>query len=392
MDNKVDQRGIKEYNKKQILSLLRKKGEMVKRELARELNISVPTVITNTNELMQDGIIEEAGVAHSTGGRKPVMLRFLKNSRFAFGVDIQIEKVRIVLLNLNYEIVCDRSFEFDRSYQIDELMQKISGEVAKILTAMAVLPEKIIGIGFSLPGTINEAAKMLEVAPNLGLSYVDFNAFQPLFDFPIFVENESNAAAYAEYKVGVCQACSDMVYVSLNKGVGAGIIADKSIYKGHNKRAGEIGHMTIHKNGSRCVCGKQGCWNAYVSVYHLLDAYNADSPTKIRTLREFFQLYHTAEERACRLWDNYIDDLIVGIQNIMLIFDPNYIILGGEMATYAEELLAPISEKLYDDLEFFSEKDINIMASSLREDASVIGAALIPLGMFMDVDEAYNGI
>ncbi|MDL2236712.1 ROK family transcriptional regulator [Christensenellaceae bacterium OttesenSCG-928-K19] len=390
-NNKVDQSTIKEFNKKQILSLLRQKEVMVKRELSKELGVSVPTVISNTNELIKDGIIEEAGVATSTGGRKPVVLRFLKNARYAFGVDLMTgKKVRIVLLNLNYEVICDRSFDFDGEYEFSELMERISIEVQKILSTMAINKSKILGIGFSVPGTVNEETKVLEIAPNLSLTNVDFNNYQIMFDFPIYVENESNVAAYAEYKMGVCKNDSDMVYISVNEGIGAGVVADNKIYKGHSKRAGELGHMIIRRGGNKCVCGRLGCWNAYVSGGALINAYNKEAGEKIATLREFFQQRKQGDTAAVKLWKEYIENMSVGIQSIIHIFDPHYIVLGGEMANYADILLDELKSRVFDDTKYYSEKDVCILVSELKEDASVLGAALIPLGKFMDVEAVYT--
>ncbi|MEG2626131.1 MAG: ROK family protein, partial [Christensenella sp.] len=296
---------------------------------------------------------------------------------------------KIVLMNLNFEIICDRIFEFDMSYKIDDLIGKISDEIKKIMTIMNIESEKIIGIGFSLPGMVNEETKMLEIAANLGVSDVDFNRYTDMFDFPVFVENESNAAAYAEYKVGVCRHRKDMVYISVNEGVGAGVIADNKIYKGFKKRAGEIGHMTIYKHGLPCVCGRLGCWNAYVSTYALLNAYISAGGESITTLREFFVLYHEGNVTAVNIWEKYVEDMSVGIQNVILIFDPHYIVIGGEIANYSEELLNPLKKAVFKGNGFVREQDVSILISELKEDASSIGAALIPLNKFMDVEEIY---
>lgn len=383
MDNKVDQSIIKEYNKKKIIVLLQKNKEMIKREIAKSIGVSVPTIISNINELIEEGIVEEAGVASSTGGRKPVVVRFLKNSRYSIGVDLLIGKVRIVVLNLNYEIICDRFFEFDTSYKFDDLIDKIAVEIKRILATMNIDSKKIIGIGFSLPGTVNEKTKVLEIAANLNINNVDFNKYSDKFDFPIYVENESNAAAFAEYKVGVCQYENDLVYISVNKGVGAGIIAGDKIYKGCKKRAGELGHMTIYKDGKKCVCGKLGCWNAYVSIFGLLSNFNSKSDLKINSLYEFFDLYHKNNEVAKTVWKEYISDMSVGIQNILLIFDPHYIVIGGEIANYAEELVEPLKKEVFSDIKFFTKQDVSILTSALKEDASVMGAALIPINTFL---------
>ena len=388
MNHKVDQSVIKDHTQKKIIVLLQKNKEMIKREIAKKIGVSVPTIISNINELIEQGIVEEAGVATSTGGRKPVLVRFLKNSRYSIGVDMLIGKVRIVVLNLNYDIICDRFFEFDTNYfntnyKFNDLIDKIVVEINKILKAMDIDEKKIIGVGFSLPGTVNEDTKILEVAANLKVHHVNFNKYYDKFSYPIFVENESNAAAFAEYKIGVCKNQNDMVYISVNKGVGAGVVADNKIYKGYKKRAGELGHMTIDKNGRACICGKLGCWNAYVSIFGLLNAVNEKAGLKIESLYEFFELYRQNNQAVKDIWREYISDLSVGIQNILLIFDPHYVVIGGEIANYTEELIEPLKKEVFKDIKFFAPEDVEILTSSLKEDASVLGAALIPINAFL---------
>jgi predicted NBD/HSP70 family sugar kinase len=388
MNHKVDQSVIKDHTQKKIIVLLQKNKEMIKREIAKKIGVSVPTIISNINELIEQGIVEEAGVASSTGGRKPVLVRFLKNSRYSIGVDLLIGKVRIVVLNLNYDVICDRFFEFDTNYfdtnyKFNDLIDKIVVEINRILETMDIDSKKIIGVGFSLPGTVNEDTKVLEIAANLNVNHVDFNQYSDKFTYPIFVENESNAAAFAEYKIGVCKNQNDMVYISVNKGVGAGVVADNKIYKGYKKRAGELGHMTIHKDGRRCICGKSGCWNAYVSIFGLINEFNRQSGLKIKSLYEFFELYHQDNQIAKSVWKEYISDFSVGIQNILLIFDPHYVVIGGEIANYTKELIEPLKKEVFKDIRFFIPEDVEILTSSLKEDASVMGAALIPINTFL---------
>jgi len=109
----LTQEQIKEINRVKIIKLIKEREAITKQKIARELNLSIPTVTSNIKELLQEGLVEEAGVAKSTGGRKPVVVKFLKNARYSFGVNITTDKVEIVLVNLNVEIIVKEVFKYD---------------------------------------------------------------------------------------------------------------------------------------------------------------------------------------------------------------------------------------------------------------------------------------
>lgn len=386
---KVDQSVIKDINRRKIMSLLRRKKKMTKSELGKAINVSLPTVISNVNELIEIGVLKEAGVASSTGGRRPTIVEFVKDAKYSIGVDFQIGKIRFVLINMNYEIICDRLIEFDILRDMDKMMEDVKCEIDEMLKIMNIDSSRIIGMGISLPGTVNEKEKILEFAANLKVDNINFTKYEKLFDFPIYVENESNAAAIAEYKIGVCHNRNDMVYISINEGIGAGIISRNKVYKGYNKRAGELGHMIIVKDGAVCVCGDKGCWNAYISERALLELYCKKSGKSVASVRAFFEMYDRKDETAIKVLDEYIEFLCAGLKNIILIFDPRYIVLGGDMTNYAGRFIETVKVRTFNEEKLFSEKDVRIVVSEVGMNASVMGAAIIPLNLFMEVEKVY---
>jgi len=377
----------KNRNKGRILNLLYKKKKLTKQTIAKELDISIPTVISNVNELIKDELVEESGVADSTGGRKPVIIRFLKNSRYAFGVDINPEKARVVLTNLDLEIKYDEEFLIDNLKDFKSIMEEISECVKRALKVENIESEKILGIGFSLPGTVNEERLVLETAPNIGIKNVNFKEFESYFNMPIFIENEANAAAYAELSVGIVKEDRNLVYISITSGVGTGIVVNGCLYKGKNKRAGEFGHMTIVPNGKKCKCGRNGCWELYVSEKALLNGFNEVSDKKVKNLSEFFKVLNSEEEGCKKYFNNYLDMLAVGIQNIRLTLDPHYIILGGEISKYEKYYMKELKEKIFIEKSFYSKGDMKLLASKLKKDSAVIGAALLPITAAFSIEE-----
>jgi len=380
--NTLDQEMIKDINQKKILQLLQKRREMTKQEMSQILGLSIPTISNNINELMKEGLVEEGGVADSTGGRKPVIIRFLPDARFSFGVDISTQHVHIVLTNLDSQIRHQVKFPFSRMETIEDIMKKIAERIQEIIKEQQIEGKKVVGIGFSLPGTVNEEIGNLEMAPNLGLYHISFkNRFSSFYSVPIYIENEANAAALGELHLGVAKQMQNLVYLSIKEGIGSGIVIQGHLYKGKNKRAGEFGHMSIIANGKYCNCGRKGCWELYASVQSLLSLYKKtlleDEP--YITLDYFFHQLDEKEQEAQKIWNMYLEYLATGIQDIILSLDPHYIVIGGDISLYGEHLLPSLKQKVFVPNSFYEEEDNTLVVSALQENASVLGASLLPL-------------
>lgn len=375
----IDQETIKQINKKNIIHLLYKKGQITKQEISKELHISIPTVISNVNELIAEGYLDEAGVAESTGGRKPIIVRFLPDARYSFGVCITPSKIRIALINLKLEIIKEEEFKLSKKIEsIDTIMNKIKQCIDELVDRFKIPNDKIIGVGFSLPGTVNEEKLLLVNAPNLKLYNIDFKKYERLYNYRIFIENEANTAAYAETFMNPDKVIKNLVFVSITEGIGAGVIINDNLYKGSNKRAGEFGHMTIVKDGELCNCGKKGCWELYASEKALINRYNQEFNVEDKNLKEFFKLTKT-NKKAKNILHNYIDYLAEGIKSIILISDPEEIIIGGKIAYYEEYFKETLIMKIFEENSFYNKEECILSFSKLKENASILGAALMTM-------------
>lgn len=375
----LDQETIKETNKKNILQLLYKNGQLTKQEISKKLYISIPTVISNVNELIVEGYLDEAGVADSTGGRKPIIVRFLPDSKYTFGVCITRNKIRVALTNLKLEIIVEEEIRLSQELEsIDIIMDKIKKCIDTIVDNFKIPKDKIIGVGFSLPGTVNEEKLLLVNAPNLNLKNINLKEYEAKYNYKFYMENEANASAYAETFLNSDGALKNLVFVSITEGIGAGVMINDNLYKGCNKRAGEFGHMTIVKNGEQCNCGKKGCWELYASEKALLMKYNEEFKTNDKSLKEFFKLTRTSEIAKNILY-NYLDYLAEGIKNIILITDPEKIIIGGKITFYEEYYKELLIKKVFEENSFYTKDECSLSFSKLKENASILGAALMTM-------------
>ncbi len=377
--NLLDLETSKEINKKNMIQLLYKNGQLTKTEISRKLNISIPTVTSNVNALKEEGYLDEVGVAKSTGGRKPILVKFLPDARYSFGVCVTRNKIRIALINLKLEIIKEEEFELsDELQNIDTIMDSIQECIDRIVDSSKIPKDKIIGVGFSLPGTVNEEKLLLGNAPNLRLRNIDLKKYEAKFCYKFYIENEANASAYAETFLNFDTVVKNLVFVSITEGIGAGIMINDELYKGCNKRAGEFGHMTIVKDGEQCNCGKKGCWELYASEKALIKQYDQAFNTTGKSLKEFFELTRI-DEKAKKILCNYIDYLAEGIKNIILITDPGEIIIGGEISYYEDYFKERLVEKVFEENSFYTNEESKLTFSQLKENASLLGAALMTM-------------
>ncbi len=367
------QKIIKSNNRKKIFNLLRNERKLTKQEISTLLNISITTVSSNIKALMNKGFVKESGFEENTGGRRASIIEFIPCSRYSIGIEFHENSGRIVLTNLDYEIIKEKPiYNLDLSNLVDDTINNINDFLDKTIDR-----SKIIGIGISLPGTVNVKEKVLEHAPNMNISYIDFTKIESLFNMPVYVDNEANCSAYGEYKYRDITKGA-VFYISITEGVGGAIIINKDLHSGKNHRAGEIGHMTINFDGEICSCGNKGCWELYSSEKSLKKMYKKITGKEASSIDDIFSQYHN-DKKINGLIKKYAEYCAIGIRNLLMIFDPKFIIIGGNISHYRDILLPLIKNHVFEDNNFFNEEDLEIVFSQLEGNSGIIGSAMFPI-------------
>ena len=383
----INHKAIKNYNRRKIINLLSVRRELTRQAISLKTGISIPTVASNIQELIDEGLVEEAGTAESTGGRKAVIVRYLPDARVSFGVEITKEKVRILLSNLDSEIRFESELVMEPFGRIDEVMNRTSEEIERILLSLEIPAERSPRVGFSLPGTVNRKKMTLELAPNMGMKDITFKPFEDVFRYPIYIENEANSGALAELKLGKAAKSGELVYVSVGGGIGTGLIINGKLYKGKNQRAGEFGHMTVIPGGKLCNCGRRGCWELYASQNALIGRWKEAMALKENSgysISDMINSIKASDTTALGVWNEYLDYFAIGIQNIMLGLDPQAIFIGGEIDSFGDLLIEPLKERVFTPRAFEDSGDVLIAASRLGTRATLLGAALLPIQDYLD--------
>ncbi len=373
----LSQEQIRERNRVQVIRMMKQHKETTKHQLSHELKLSIPTITSNVNLLMAEGIVEEAGVAESTGGRKPVILRFNPNARYSFGVNISPERVSVMLMNLNCDCIIKKDIPYDEQIGFQGNLDVVHDLIITMILDEEVTDEQILGIGIALPGLVDEDRMILNHAPNLGVKDYDFGIFANRFTYPVFIENEANVAAFAETIEGRHENMNHVVYISITEGVGTGIIIDNQIYKSTHKKAGEFGHMRISDSGKQCNCGRTGCWELYASKRALLELASQILGETVVRLDDIFNGSLLSREQVQSLLSQYFKQLFIGVENIILGLNPEYVIIGGELGRYKDQLIQFLRTELLHS-QYIEYEGTRIIFSDLKDQGSIIGAALLP--------------
>ncbi len=247
-------------------------------------------------------------------------------------------------------------------------------------------------VGVGCPGTCNVFTGIVEYSCNLDFKEVPLKAeLEALTGKPVYIENDANAAALGEAKAGAAKGANSALCITLGTGVGGGIIIDGKIYDGFNCAAAELGHIVITVGGEQCGCGRKGCWEAYASATALVRqtkaAIAANPDSRMAKLAEergkvngrtAFDAMREGCPVAQATVDQYVEYLACGLTNMVNIFQPEVLCVGGGISHEGDTLLKPVLKHIERDrYSKYSKHQTRLCAAALGNDAGIIGAACL---------------
>lgn len=370
---KLTNTDVKKLNKNRIFRLIYNSDKISRQEIADQLGLSLPTVNQNLKMLMEDGLIEYVGNFTSTGGRRAQAITINNNARKAISVNIKADYINVDVVGLKGQIIYSMAVKahFSKS---SAYIEKLTDAVRHAVDYVGADADDILGVGITVPGILDDEKQILISAPPLKAKNYDFTRLISAIDYPVVVMNDARAEAYADHWFNG-KSEDEKIYIMLGEGVGGAYINASAIRNGVHNRGGEFGHMVIHPEGKQCLCGKKGCFEAYVSEKVL-------SSELDMTLDNFFELAVQGNKNNSNALDEYMDNLALGINNIYTMMDCD-IVLGGTVAPYLKQYENSIKERLVNDYSFDTDADyLRISDGGGRK--SGLGAALSFVARFID--------
>lgn len=312
---------------------------------------------------------------------------------YKLGIDLGGTNIVAGVVDDNYKILGCGKMKTDAPRSAEAIADDMAKAVFIALENAGVGIDDIDSMGIGSPGAIDPVKGIVSYANNLGFNNVHLvEMMKERVGKDFYIENDANAAAYGEFLAGAGKGTNNFVAITLGTGVGGGIIIDGKIYSGSNYAGGELGHTVISMNGEMCTCGRHGCWEAYASATALINqtkqAMHRYPDSRMWELCEndinnvngitAFNAMRGGDPVGRMVVDRYLEYVAVGISNVINIFQPEVVCIGGGISKEGETLTAPI--KAFVEGENYArsiKQHCVIKTAALGNDAGIIGAAFL---------------
>ena len=314
-------------------------------------------------------------------------------SKYTVGIDLGGTNIVAGVVDKDYNIIaraeCKTAIPRPESEVCDSMAAIVKEAVKKAKLKM----DDISHIGIGVTGAVNPETKIVETSPNLLFHNWEVSKMmEERLNKPVRIENDANAAAWGEFLAGSAKGCKNAVAITLGTGVGGGIIIDGKLYSGSNFAGAELGHMVIVKDGKECGCGRKGCWESYASATALINMTKeaiknekaefsymlkaVEGDLNNVTGKTPFDAMLAGDATGKAVVEEYIGYLATGIVNVINIFQPDIICIGGGVCRQGENLLAPVRAIVEKErITKHNEKQTVLCTATLGNDAGIIGAA-----------------
>ena len=375
----TNRQAIRDYNRHLILNIIKRKGPISQHEICQKTRIRPATVINILNRLKREKYIREIGLGKSTGGRPPHLLELNPKARYIIGIHFDGIRIRGVLTDLKGEVIYKIEAKDKLTKKnIIPLFSKVIDELIKKLGRK----NKILGIGLGIPGLVDRDRGIGLLYANLPWwKDIPFKAsLEKKFSLDVAVENDTRVLTLAEKWYGQGKGIKNFLYIDIGPGIGLGTFLDNRLYRGGGDKAGEFGHTTIAIDGPVCKCGRRGCLEAMASTTALQKEIGNIS------LEEIIDRAGSGDPNALQAFSKIGRFLGVGIVNIINIFNPSLIILGGELAQSRDLILIPVRETVKKEVLTRLGEEVEIRLTKLDPLSGAIGATTLVLEKIFDAD------
>jgi len=383
---------LKIVNRARVFDILKESRVVSRPQLAQAAGLSRATIALLADELLELGLVKDSGLGVSTGGRPPVMLAFDPDSAYALGAHMFDSQWRIVLTNLDAQIRLQLDVDMP-DYTPEAAVQTLSkgvSRIRKLAGSRRILP----AIGLGTPGLVDMRSGIVKIAADVGWNDIPIREMvRDRLGIQVIVANRSKVGALAEFWYGARRGISDLIYISIGTGIAAGIIHDGRLYVGANSSAGELGHVTVLPDGPLCPCGNHGCLQQLAAGPAIANlARKRIRESRDNLLRTQFgsrpelisaqDVFHAAEQGdslAHEIVSEVASYLGIAIANLVNLFNPELIVLGGPVGHAAQVMIPPLVETVHRRAMAYPLSVVEIVTSSLGVNAGAVGASVLVL-------------
>lgn len=391
----LSSRDLRRTNRTTILRTLYFGGEMSRVDLSQQTQLSTATVTNVVAELLNEGSVIEVGSEESLGGRPRTILAINPRYSYLIGVDVGEQHLGLELFDLTLAKVATVQYPIlTHLAHPERIATQIARGIETVLTTAGVSQhENVLGIGVGVPGVVEMTTESVVHAPGIGWNAVPFRRFlEEQIPYRIFLDNGVKAMTQAELLIGSGRGFRHIIVVLMGTGVGAGIVINGALYRGASNSAGEWGHTRLSLDGPLCRCGNRGCLEAYVGSSRILDRLRTRVPThpaleyadEEEAIISLVASIRAGDADAVQVLEETTHYLGVGIANLINLFNPQRLILGGWVGSHLGHLILPTLRGIIEATALQSSAQaVSLEVSQFGQDAVALGTATLVLEQFL---------
>ncbi|MEH0929104.1 ROK family transcriptional regulator [Micromonospora sp. CPCC 205558] len=384
-------RSVRLRNRSALLTKLFLDGPLTRQDLVRSTGLSQPAVSNVVADMIDEGLVAEAGAAESDGGRPSMLLRIKPRFAFLIGVDVGETRVRVELFDFAMTLLASVEYPLDPARTEPDL---VAGHVLAGIDAVTgqagVATRDVLGVGIGVSGVVEQGTEAVVHAQALGWDRVPLERLIGAgTDLPLHIDNGAKTLGQAEMWFGAGRGARHAVFALVGSGVGASVVTNGATYRGASSSAGEWGHTTLVYGGRACRCGARGCLEAYVGAEAIIDRYREarrgrpvpgeDEESQLAALVAAADTSTTAR----RVLDDTAGYLGAGVANLINLFNPERVVLGGWAAMALGDLLPAVRKAAGRQALRQPYEQASIELCRLGVDAVALGAATLPIARFL---------
>jgi predicted NBD/HSP70 family sugar kinase len=387
-------RDLRKSNRSRALIEMYMNGPMTRQEVGNAAGVSPATVSNLVGELLEQGVLVEAGVEDSDGGRPRALLQVNPAYGYVVGVDVGEQGTLVELFDLSMQVLASHTMTLSTaSLEPDASVAQVLEGLTKVIKDSEVDEQQILGVGVGVPGLVEHGEDAVVYAQTVGWDAVPLGRLlRRGTTLPLLVDNGAKTMGQAEKWFGAARHVDNAVIVLLGAGVGTSIITDGELYRGPSSSAGEWGHTTIMVNGKTCRCGASGCLEAYVGARAMVTRYDElrRKPTTDASEDDLVARLQAitsagpSDRSATRLLEETATYIGAGIADLINLFNPEKIVIGGWLGQMLTERVLP---EIIDTASKHALKlpfsQVSIVSAELGTDAVALGAATLPISQFL---------
>ena len=386
---------IRKLNKKpsvqsKLLAHFISQGAATIPEMSKAVGVSLPTATSALNELMKAGLVTEIGKKDNSTGRIPMVYDLIPTAGYFVGVNPEMDCLALAASDFSGNLITEKTRVPYVYENTPENLERMGTIINDFIATLPVSKEEILQVCVNVAERVNPfEGRAYNMFTFLKESLTD--KLTEMIQLPVCIENDSRSMAFAEFVKGRCRGLKDVIFVNVCWGLGIGIIMGGQLYYGKSGYSGEFGHMTAYNNNIICHCGKIGCVETEVSgralkrklTEKILEGKTSILSDKVLnrkediTLQDILDAIAKEDVLSLATLQHIADELGKQLAGIINIFNPEMLVIGGEMSVTGDYLTLPVNMGIKKHSLNIMNEDSQIVTSELKDLAGITGACLM---------------